>query len=218
MRQYWQCSYRINNKDCFIGINSLLRLAIFIKGAIVIPICIVLTLCSHFRIIKTHQLEIIASVISIPSSGWFWYITSTYFSKGNDCKSTQKPIFYIHTILTIEALWFFFKLILIVLVLTIVIIALFVENYLKCRRAKDKSKTVKDKIMERESLNLTASKINPEEFCVICMEVYKPDDKVIRLPWAKTHFFHSKCLSEWIDHQPKCPLWNTEINPDMKCK
>lgn len=68
------------------------------------------------------------------------------------------------------------------LVLTIVIIALFVENYLKCRRAKDKSKTVKDKIMERESLNLTASKINPEEFCVICMEVYKPDDKVIRLP------------------------------------
>mmetsp|Transcript_6700 Transcript_6700/g.5830 ORF Transcript_6700/g.5830 Transcript_6700/m.5830 type:complete len:80 (-) Transcript_6700:162-401(-) len=79
-------------------------------------------------------------------------------------------------------MWFFFKLMMIVLVLSGFIITMFFQNYFNCRRSRSHKKSVKDKIMGRDSLNMSFSKIDPEEFCIICMEVYKPSDKVVRLP------------------------------------
>mmetsp|Transcript_37832 Transcript_37832/g.43469 ORF Transcript_37832/g.43469 Transcript_37832/m.43469 type:complete len:138 (-) Transcript_37832:72-485(-) len=137
-------------------------------------------------------MEIITSVIAVPSSGWFCYITSSYFNSQNNCKTDAKYLFYIHSLLTIEALWFFFKLVLIVLLLSLILLALFCENTLRCRRLKNRNLSVKDKILGRDSLNISVSKIDPEEFCVICMEAFDEKTKAIRLPCNKKHFFHSK--------------------------
>lgn len=202
--------------DCNIHLNSIIHIALFIKGWVVIPLSIGLTSMAYFRIIKSHQLEIISSVLSVPSSGWFWYVTTNYFNKENNWKHKAKPLFFIHTILTIEALWFFFKLMMIVLLLSLILLFMFCDNYLNWRRQRSHTLSIKDKIMTRESLHLLPSQIDPDEFWVIWMEQYTEKDKVIRLPWTKTHFFHSKCLEEWITISPKCPLCNTEIDPDMK--
>ena len=69
--------------------------------------------------------------------------------------------------------------------------------------------------MGRDSLNVSFSKIDADEFCIIWMEVYKPSDKVTRLPWTQKHFFHSRWIGDWISVTPKCPLWNTDIDASM---
>lgn len=205
-------------KDWFIGINSLIQLALFIKGWIVIPVSLILTVLTYSRCLKTNQLEIISSLIAIPSSGWFWYVTSLYFNAENNWKTEAKYLFYIHTMLTLEALWFFFKLLFIVFVLSLVLVIIFVRNYLSCRKLRRQKENIKDKIMARDSLNITVSKIDPDEFCIICMENYKPKDKVTRLPCTQKHFYHSKCIGDWISVSPKCPLWNTDIDASMSLK
>lgn len=203
------------NQDCFFGINGLVKAAMVIKGGIVIPICIILSLLSYKGYLKSSQLEIIGSVLAIPSSAWFWYVCSSYFSPINNWKEKSKNLFYIHSLLAIEALWFFFKLFLIVLLLSIIIIAVWCDSYVQGRRKRNRNLGIKDKIMGRDSLNLSTSKIDSEEFWIICMEVYKPGDKIVRLPCDSKHFFHSACIGEWIEVSPKCPLCNTELDSSI---
>ena len=50
------------------------------------------------------------------------------------------------------------------LLLIVVVTAIVIEHYLNCRRTRHRNNTVKEEIMERESLNMSASNINPEEF------------------------------------------------------
>ena len=134
--RFLDSTFRENSQDWFIGINSLAQLAIIIKGCIVVPLSIILTMIAYLRMMKTNQMEIISSVIAVPSSGWFWYVTSTYFNAENNCRHDAKYLFYIHTLLVIEALWFFLKLVLIVLALSLILVWMFWENTLRCRRNK----------------------------------------------------------------------------------
>lgn len=203
------------HQDCPIRINWVSRVALVIKGAVVIPLIVIFTTLLHFNVLKTNQLEMISSALAIPSSGWFCYITSLYFNPENTWRTDAKYLFYLHSLLALEAMWFFFKLCLIVIVLSWILVPMIVQNYLSWRRFDERKKCVKDKIMERESLNMSISKIDPEEFCIICMENYKPLDKVTRLPCTHKHFFHSKWIGDWISVSPKCPLCNTDIDASM---
>lgn len=203
------------DQDWFIGENQMVKMAIVIKAGIVVPVSIALTAIAYFKTMKTNQMEIIASVIAVPSSGWFWYVTSTYFNSENNWRTDARFLFYIHTILVIEALWFFLKLVLIVLALSLILIIMFWENSLRWRRDKNRNINIKDKILGRDSLNMSVSKIDSEEFWIICMESFNEKEKVIRLPWNQKHFFHSKWISEWITVSPKWPLWNVEIDASM---
>lgn len=203
------------HEDCYLAINSFWKAALVVKGGLVVPLVIAITIGLSANRIKPDHLEIISSMIAIPSSGWFWYVASLYFNKENNCKTEAKHLFYLHTLLALEALWFFWKLCLIVIVLTGFLLTLFIQNYLNCRSANRRRTSIKEKIFARKSLNMSFSKVDPDEFCIIWMEVYKKEDELIRLPWTKKHFFHSKCIGDWISVTPKCPLWNTDIDASM---
>ena len=56
------------------------------------------------------------------------------------------------------------NIIMLFLLLIVVVTAIVIEHYLNCRRTRHRNNTVKEEIMERESLNMSASNINPEEF------------------------------------------------------
>ncbi|CAI2377528.1 unnamed protein product [Moneuplotes crassus] len=207
--------YLGRNEDCYLSINSFCKTSLIVKGGIVIPLVLMIMILLSYNYLNTDQVEMIASLITIPSSGWFCYVASLYFSKENTCKTDAKHLFYLHSILALEAIWFFCKLFLIVILLSGILLSMLIRNYLNCRRSNRQKKTVKEKIFGRKSLDVSFSKINPDEFCIICMEVYKPQDQMIRLPCTQKHFFHSKCIGDWISVTPKCPLCNIDIDASM---
>ena len=42
--------------------------------------------------------------------------------------------------------------------------------------------------------------------CVICMEEFKDSDEVAELKCDERHYFHSKCLEDWLKRKLECPL------------
>ena len=60
---------------------------------------------------------------------------------------------------------------------------------------------------------------NPEEHpdgieCIICMEEYKEVDEVIELPCDGRHFFHAKCITNWLNTNNSCPLCKKPITKE----
>lgn len=52
-----------------------------------------------------------------------------------------------------------------------------------------------------------SSQDHPEGLeCAICMEEYQPDDEITPLPCDTRHFFHTKCIEDWLKHNNSCPL------------
>ena len=49
--------------------------------------------------------------------------------------------------------------------------------------------------------------------CIICLEDFKKNDKVIYLPCI--HFFHEMCIKNWIKEKQFCPVCKLEINNNL---
>ena len=61
-----------------------------------------------------------------------------------------------------------------------------------------------------ENILKDVSKLDEEnKKCIICLDEYKNNDKVIYLPCI--HFFHKKCINRWLKNKPKCPICQYEI-------
>jgi len=54
-----------------------------------------------------------------------------------------------------------------------------------------------------------ADKIATE--CAICMEEFNDADEVGELDCDKRHYFHTKCIEEWIKVKMECPLCKKQI-------
>ncbi|MDR3550582.1 MAG: RING finger domain-containing protein [Candidatus Babeliales bacterium] len=60
-----------------------------------------------------------------------------------------------------------------------------------------------------------------EETCVICYEVLHTESKPIktldcqsRNPQALDHTFHTACIDEWLERDPRCPVCRTAVLPN----
>jgi hypothetical protein len=42
--------------------------------------------------------------------------------------------------------------------------------------------------------------------CPICLEEYKEDDNIAELQCDKRHFFHERCIDDWLKKKQECPL------------
>lgn len=43
------------------------------------------------------------------------------------------------------------------------------------------------------------------QWCAICLEYFKLNEKVVKLPCANQHFFHQVCAENWLKKQNICP-------------
>ena len=57
--------------------------------------------------------------------------------------------------------------------------------------------------------------INPSK-CPICLDEYKKGDELTKIPC--NHWFHSKCILEWLKQDDICPICNFELNDEEKEK
>lgn len=64
------------------------------------------------------------------------------------------------------------------------------------------------KIMNRNSIIWQNIEEEEENECIICLEEYQNDQKVIKLECHKSHMFHSECLREYVSKikKDKCPI------------
>ena len=53
-----------------------------------------------------------------------------------------------------------------------------------------------------------------ESECIICMEKFKKNQNITPLPCDTRHYFHSDCISAWLESSKKCPFCNTEVGLD----
>ena len=50
------------------------------------------------------------------------------------------------------------------------------------------------------------------EQCAICLQDYQDNDEIAELKCDQRHYFHSKCLEEWLHRKLECPLCKKPIN------
>lgn len=59
---------------------------------------------------------------------------------------------------------------------------------------------------------------NPERHgegeCVVCFETYEADQQVVELPCDERHFFHTKCIEDWLKKNNSCPLCKKPITQE----
>ena len=55
---------------------------------------------------------------------------------------------------------------------------------------------------------------NEEFVCSICLLEYSENDEIIQLPCDERHFFHSGCITEWLNKNNNCPLCKAPITQD----
>lgn len=73
---------------------------------------------------------------------------------------------------------------------------------------------IKDLILGAASLKLNYDELNSEEICTICIEEFKENDNIIRLPCDPRHLFHANCIGAWIETKTNCPICKAEFNQD----
>ena len=74
-----------------------------------------------------------------------------------------------------------------------------------------KSENYKDRIKV-----LALKSLAPPEKCTVCLEKYKPSDMVTCLPCSDRHFYHNKCIEQWLLTSKKCPLCNQKCENPTK--
>ena len=46
--------------------------------------------------------------------------------------------------------------------------------------------------------------------CVICLDNFKTDEKIIKLPC--NHIYHPECIQDWLKNNITCPLCRNELS------
>ena len=67
----------------------------------------------------------------------------------------------------------------------------------------------KSTILTKMARMFDRNKFKEHSECIICLEEFKPADRVTPLPCDIRHYFHSKCIEQWSKQQKSCPLCNT---------
>lgn len=52
---------------------------------------------------------------------------------------------------------------------------------------------------------------NHFEECAICFIDFKDKDQILCLNCSELHFFHRRCIIDWLKMRNTCPLCNAEV-------
>lgn len=197
--------------DCTFGGHVFILLTLLIKGLVIIPLIIVIMVLVSTRRLSFFQIELLTAVLIIPSIAWHWIIIARFFADKNDCRGKATMLWSMHLLLVVESVWFFIKLWVITIYLAWSVTLYLIKDYSDQRNREKESKRAYEALAKEDKWIIDHQKIDPEEFCIICMEAFDDDNKITQLPCNSKHVYHSQCIAEWVLTNPKCPLCNTDI-------
>lgn len=67
-----------------------------------------------------------------------------------------------------------------------------------------------------KNINKFINKNSFDDSCSICLEKYKITDIIKELPCQ--HFFHKKCLLQWLNKSDFCPLCKTDLKKEISLR
>ena len=87
-------------------------------------------------------------------------------------------------------------------------------------RFKDQSRKKYGSMIVLKSLQRTKfnrSLFRTEDECIICWNEYTENDDVVQLKCNDKHFFHSKCIEDWIKAgNNTCPMCREPISKEVQ--
>ena len=80
-----------------------------------------------------------------------------------------------------------------------------------CKSDDDRSSLFNDETINTQLIRIVQEKISNyqqnekgDEFCSICLEEFKQNDKIITLECD--HYYHKVCITDWFKKETSCPL------------
>ena len=202
----------LNGDDrCQTGGRGYVLLSIIIKGGLVIPYIISMIFITQKRYLSFSTIELITMVIIIPSWAWFVNAILKFTAGSNDWRKHAFFYFIVDFVLFMEALLFFSKLFIVIVVLTFSLLYMYISDFYSKWRTKREGELAYEAVLNDDELKIRKSEVDPDEFCIICMEAFDSNDQITQLSWNIKHLFHADWIAEWVQTHPKWPLCNIPI-------
>lgn len=83
------------------------------------------------------------------------------------------------------------------------------SDYRNAQRAKKLNEALKPVTFKEYA----ESEKQISDTCYICIDDFKENDLVIKLPCSSSHVFHEECIKTWIKKKTICPLCRSELLP-----
>lgn len=157
-------------------------------------------------------------LLSLVSEGflcaWLIYANIIFFSPSQDeqktCSEDSSSLFYIMFGTIIVGYLYMMKCAAISIFIFCCLPIILVQAYRRARRPD--WVPAPNRLIER----LVPTQFDPrrnrgEESCPICLDDYKPNDEIIKLPCDERHFFHSHCIKDWLKNNNNCPMCKKEL-------
>ncbi len=143
---------------------------------------------------------------------WLIYGNKLFYSTSNHCNEAENSQILYNLMLVLLIVGYFQMLMygFVILCLPLIICYLW--------RAQGPQTDLSDQTIPKVLRKLTVTKFNPERFrndentCSICYVEYQMEDDVTPLSCNPNHYFHTKCIEEWIKRgHNSCPLCRLPI-------
>lgn len=68
--------------------------------------------------------------------------------------------------------------------------------------------------LKRKSFSKVKKENRTMDSCAICLGEYTDQDEIAELKCDERHYFHYKCLEDWLKRKLECPLCKKEVTPE----
>ena len=139
----------------------------------------------------------------------YWVIKGCMMDKSK-CGDDTTGLYYVTMILLVIGV---FKILLYALVVVVLIVHL-IGTHRRNRNQQRQSKDILRNISRVPYMSLVSN--DPESECIICYNEYTENDMVTKLDCNEKHFFHTECITGWIEQgKNSCPICRAPINEQI---
>eukprot|EP01017_Pseudomicrothorax_dubius_P051192 TRINITY_DN9810_c0_g1_i2.p1 TRINITY_DN9810_c0_g1~~TRINITY_DN9810_c0_g1_i2.p1 ORF type:complete len:169 (+),score=18.17 TRINITY_DN9810_c0_g1_i2:64-570(+) len=136
-----------------------------------------------------------------------------YFDTSSDCREVTPDLARVVLIfLILGYLYIGFPIVFFLLVCFCLPILLGVWIWILRRRKNRETEFLLRRLRET-TFEPPANSENASDECTICLLPFNRGEKIVTLPCAGSHFFHTECIKKWVVISHTCPICRGPIVP-----
>jgi hypothetical protein len=146
---------------------------------------------------------------------WLFYGYDMFYSDKNNCDNFDSTAFLNSLMFVILFIGYFLCFVYLMILFTLPCLYMAIREQAEANRINNGGVIQAQVPMILSSLSRT--QYDPQMFqhetsCIICLVDYEPSDTVTQLRCDERHYFHSKCVEDWIKQgNNRCPYCRAPI-------